>query len=82
MAWIDTLPEDKWDGDLSDLRMRVVDPSFDRVDSIMSIHSLDPEGMDAHHRLYVNAMTGTRTLRKVDRELIALVVSQINECHY
>ena len=29
-----------------------------------------------------SAMAGTRTLRKVERELIALVVSEINGCHY
>jgi uncharacterized peroxidase-related enzyme len=27
-------------------------------------------------------MTGTPTLRKVEREMIALVVSVINDCHY
>jgi AhpD family alkylhydroperoxidase len=32
--------------------------------------------------LYRQAMRGTRTLRKVEREMIALVVSRVNECHY
>jgi AhpD family alkylhydroperoxidase len=27
-------------------------------------------------------MKSTRTLRKVEREMIAVVVSGINECHY
>ena len=29
-----------------------------------------------------SAMAGTGTLRKVERELIALVVSRENDCHY
>jgi AhpD family alkylhydroperoxidase len=32
--------------------------------------------------LYTSAMAGTATLRKVEREMIALVVSLHNECHY
>ncbi len=82
MAWIETRREDEWDGELAKLRDRVVDAENARVDNIMQIHSLNPRAMDAHHRLYTSAMTGTATLRKVDRELIALVVSVENRCVY
>ena len=53
-----------------------------RVDNIMAIHSLNPAGLAAHNALYRSAMTGTATLRKVERELIAYVVSLENHCHY
>ena len=82
MAWIETISEDDWHGDLAGLRQRVVDPKSDRVDTIMSIHSLNPEAMAAHDAVYRSAMGGTPSLRKVDRELIAYVVSDINDCHY
>lgn len=82
MAWIDTLREDEWDGALGALYGSVVDRSHGRVDNIMQIHSLDPRAMAAHQTVYESAMAGTRSLRKVERELIALVVSDINECHY
>ncbi len=82
MAWIETVPEGEWDGALADLRGRVVDPVYDRVDHIMQIHSLDPDAMAAHDGLYRSAMRSTKTLRRVDRELIAFVVSSINDCHY
>lgn len=82
MAWIETPREDEWDGDLADMYHAVVDPTHDRVDNIMQVHALNPTGMAAHSGLYRSAMAGTRTLRKVERELIALVVSQVNECHY
>ena len=48
----------------------------------MSIHSASPPGLAAHLELYNAVMRGTASLRKVDRELIALVVSQKNDCHY
>ncbi len=82
MSWIDVIDDSEWDGDLDALHKRVVDPKSGRVDHIMGIHSLNPRSLDAHDTLYRSAMRGTATLRKVDRELIALVVSSINECHY
>ena len=84
MAWIGTVPDDRWkdhDG-LADLYGRVVDTTFDRVDRIMAVHSLNPTGLAAHYGLYHSAMSGTGTLRKVERELVALVVSLENHCHY
>lgn len=82
MPWIETVPDDDWEGELADLRPRVVDPSHDKVDNIMGIHSLNPTGLAAHDALYRSSMAGTKTLRKVERELIALVVSLENHCHY
>jgi len=82
MAWIETIREDEWDGDLADLYGEVVDGAADRVDNIMQIHSLNPVALAAHNRVYRSAMAGTAGLRRVERELIATLVSTINECHY
>ena len=82
MAWIERVPDDEWSGDLEPLRERVIDRDAQRIDNIMSVHSLNPAAVAAHDGLYRSAMAGTRTLRKVERELIALVVSDINDCHY
>ena len=82
MAWIEVIDDDQWGGELAALRGRVVDPVTDRVDAIMAIHSINPDGMAAHDALYRSAMRPTKTLPKADRELIAYVVSAINECHY
>ena len=82
MAWIETLREDEWDGDLADLYGKLADRDHDRVDNIMQIHSLDPPAMEGHLAVYSSAMSSTRTLRKVEREIIALIVSDINKCHY
>lgn len=82
MARIDVIPDDAWEGALGELHPRVVDPVHGRVDNILSVHSLNPRGMAAHQGLYESAMAGTATLRKVEREIIALVVSLENDCHY
>lgn len=82
MAWIRTIPEDEADGELRRLYEACVDPESGAVDNILKIHSLDPEGLAAHLALYRSAMRGTKTLRKVERELIAFVVSKLNGCHY
>ena len=84
MAWIDIVPDDDWVSDeaLHGLYDRVVDKNHHRIDYIMAVHSLNPRGLAAHDAVYRSAMAGTRNLRKVERELIALVVSLDNECHY
>jgi alkylhydroperoxidase family enzyme len=82
MAWIETIPDDQWEGVLARDAPGVRDPKTGRVDHILGIHSLNPRAMAAHNAVYSSAMTGTKSLRKVDRELIAFVVSQINDCHY
>ena len=82
MAWIETIDEDEARGPLAELYRRVSDPGGGRVDHIMKVHALHPDGLAAHFGLYGAVMRGTRTLPKSERELIALVVSVINGCHY
>ena len=80
MAWIDDTPGD--DPELAHLLDRVRDPETGELDHIMRIHARHPAGLAAHFELYRAVMRGTPTLRAVDRELVALVVSGVNECHY
>jgi alkylhydroperoxidase family enzyme len=82
MPWIEAPHEDEWPPDMDGLKDEVNDPVHGRVDWIMRIHALDPGSLAAHNTLYRQAMKGTKTLRKVDREMIAVVVSQVNDCHY
>lgn len=80
MAWIDDTPGD--DPELARLLERVGDPETGEVDHILRIHARHPAGLAAHFELYRAVMRGTKSLRAVDRELIALVVSDLNGCHY
>jgi alkylhydroperoxidase family enzyme len=82
MPFIDAPHEDEWDEGFDALRAEVTDPVWQRVDWIMRIHALDEGSMNAHNVLYRQVMKGTATLRRVEREMLALVVSQVNDCHY
>jgi alkylhydroperoxidase family enzyme len=82
MSWIEIIDEDRADEELDHLYKQMIDPQTGRVDNILRIHGLHPAGLDAHFRLYSAVMRSTATLPKVDREMIALVVSRINDCHY
>ncbi len=82
MAWIETIDESAAAGVLSDLYARTCDPADGRVDNVLKVHSLHPEGLKAHFDVYRAAMHGTRSLPKAEREMIALVVSKLNGCHY
>lgn len=82
MAWIETEREDEWTGELGEQYNHVVDRTHGRVDNIMQIHALDPAGMKAHVAVYKSTMASTKTLRRVEREIVAVVVSTINDCHY
>ena len=82
MPWIDAPHESEWPPEMDELKNEVIDPAHERVDWIMRIHALDPSSMNAHNVLYRHAMRSTASLRKVEREMIAVVVSQINDCHY
>jgi alkylhydroperoxidase family enzyme len=82
MPWIDAPHEDDWDDSFDELKPEVTDRALHRVDWIMRIHALDAGSMNAHNVLYRQVMKGTATLRKVEREMVALVVSKTNGCHY
>ncbi len=82
MSWIRTVVPDDADPELARAYDRVRDPESGQLDHIMQVHSLHVAGLHAHYGLYAAVMRGTRRLRKVDREMIALVVSLENECRY
>jgi alkylhydroperoxidase family enzyme len=57
----------------------------DRVpdnDNIIQVHSIHPAVMRAHWQLYRQLMHGPGPLSRRQRELIALRVSALNQCHY
>jgi len=81
MAWIDTINERDANGSLKDQYEKLKD-SRSGVDNILKIHSLNPESLDAHVRLYKTIMYGKSPISRVNREMIAVLVSSINQCHY
>jgi alkylhydroperoxidase family enzyme len=81
-AWIPMLGLQEAEGKLRELFDVVCDPATGNTDHILQVHSLHPAGLEAHMGLYTAVMRGTPSLPKVDRELVAYVVSQVNHCHY
>ena len=82
MAWIETIRRESAAGRLAELYDAVADPATGQLDNIMAVHGLHPAGLRAHFDLYCAVMRGTDGLAKDDREMLALVVSQLNGCHY
>ena len=81
-AWIETIDPKDAGQSLVELYELVTDPKSGQLDAIMEVHSLHPAGLRAHFALYQAVMTATPGLRGGDREMIALTVSRLNECHY
>ena len=81
MAWIKVIDEDKATGRLKTLYKKYGDP-FEGVDNILKIHSLNPGSLRYHYDLYKHLMKGKSGLSLAQREMIAIVVSRINACHY
>ena len=81
MAWIEMIPEEEATGRLKELYDKYTEP-WGSVDNIMKIHSLNVKSMKTHYDLYAHLMRGKSDLTRVQREMIAVVVSAVNRCHY
>jgi len=53
-----------------------------QVANILGVHSVHPEVMLAHLRLYAELMFGASELTRLEREMMAVAVSSANSCHY
>jgi alkylhydroperoxidase family enzyme len=81
MAWIEMIPEEQAGGLLKKLYEKYTEP-WGGVDHIIKIHSLNPKSMQGHYDLYAHLMRGRSDLSRAQREMIAVVVSAANRCHY
>jgi len=52
------------------------------VANVVSLSSLNPESLAAWVGVYKAVMYGPSPLERYERELVATVVSQENNCHY
>ena len=57
-----------------------------RIDNILAVHSLHPRTLIDHFNLYKTIMhrppSSATGLTRCEREVLAVVVSTLNECHY
>ena len=82
IAWIDAVAEADASGLLAELYGKESDPKTGLVDNILKVHSLHPETLRAHIDLYRTVMYGRSGVTRIEREMIGVVVSKLNDCHY
>ncbi len=81
MAWIKTYNENEATG----LLARVYDTAIKRagrVFNILRIQGQNPHALQGSMGLYAVLMKGESPLSRAQREMLAVVVSQVNSCHY
>jgi alkylhydroperoxidase family enzyme len=75
------IPPQEATGELAEYYSRMHDPDGN-VDHILQIHGLNPASLRAHYDLYRVTMFGPSELTRAQREMVAVVVSVANQCHY
>jgi len=81
LAWIRTIPPGEADGPLRESYDRAVTRAG-RVYHIVRSMSLSPRMLEASMGLYLEVMHGSGSLSRRRREMLAVVVSATNRCHY
>ncbi|MCP3904170.1 MAG: peroxidase-related enzyme [Planctomycetes bacterium] len=81
MAYIETIAPADADGELAELYRRVANRDG-TVDSVMTVHALNPESLRTHFEMYLAAMHRPSPLDRAERELVAVVASRLNGCAY
>jgi len=81
MAYIKQVDPSEAEGALA----RVYDAASQRtgtVPGVIKVQSLDPRSLQAMMQLYIGLMKSDNALAPARRELLAAVVSNVNECFY
>ncbi|MCA9744231.1 MAG: hypothetical protein H6695_09085 [Deferribacteres bacterium] len=81
MPWIEQIPVKKASGLLKQLFDEAIERAG-RVWNIVRIMSLNPPVMQHSMAFYATIMKGKSPLSRVQRELLAAVVSAEVKCHY
>ncbi len=79
--WIEHVPEDQAEGFVARI-YRSIRRSWGGVDNVIKVHSLHPLALRALMTSYNGVMHGEGELSLEQREMIAVTVSAINDCHY
>lgn len=81
MSWIDKIEHADAEGPLREIYDEAVRRAG-RIYEIVKISSLRPDVLAAWIHYYKAVMFGPSGLTRVERELLATVVSRTNGCHY
>lgn len=81
MSWIERVPVEEAAG----LLKRQFDAALERagrVWNIVHVQSINPLALDSGMRFYSTIMKGASPLSRIQREMLATVVSAELDCHY
>ena len=81
MAWLRTIAPEEATGPLARIYEAAVQRAG-RVYQIVRMMSLAPRTLEASMGLYQRVMLQRGELSRAQRELLAVVVSRVNHCHY
>ncbi len=81
MAWIKVVEEGEARGRLARFYEAVIKRSG-RVYNILKIQSNNPSALESSMGMYAAIMKGDSPLSRAQREMLAVVVSRANGCHY
>lgn len=81
MAFIKVIQETEADGRLQEIYSDLI-KKRGKIAEVHKIQSLNPETIVNHMDLYMTIMFGQSPLKRVQREMIAVVVSRANNCEY
>ena len=81
MAYIRVIDEDAAEGDLA-REYTKAQRRAGRVYNVLKVQGLKPAALRETVRLYLAVMHAPGELTRPEREMLAVVVSAANECHY
>jgi alkylhydroperoxidase family enzyme len=81
MSWIEEIPVERASGLLREQLDQAMERAG-RVWHIVGVMSLNPEAMRDSIAVYLTIMKGESPLTRIQREMLATVVSNELECHY
>ena len=81
MPWIKIIDEGEADGQLARIYI-AARKRAGRVFNILKIQSQNARTLQSSMQLYQAAMLGESHLSRAQREMLAVVVSKTNGCHY
>jgi len=81
MAWLRTIEPERASGRLARTYAAAV-VRAGKVFAILRAMSLTPRTLDASMGLYMSVAHGPSPLSRREREMLAVVVSRTNDCHY
>jgi uncharacterized peroxidase-related enzyme len=81
MTFIETIQEGEAEGRIKEIYDDLI-AKRGKIAEVHKIQSLNPESIVNHMDLYMTIMFGQSPLKRVQREMIAVVVSKANNCEY